>query len=108
MCAGELGASRGGDEGQIDAEDLVHHRKASLAHLISPAGMAGGGRRNSAKATATRVARARGGVRVSRERGGRGRLSPTELDGAARVRLNPMGSTVRWAQGAILSFHNSK
>jgi mRNA-degrading endonuclease toxin of MazEF toxin-antitoxin module len=60
MCAGELEASGVGDEDQIDSEDLVRRTTAKRTHLISPAEMAGGSRRNSATATVTRVARARG------------------------------------------------
>ena len=52
--AGVLGAKRGGDEEQIGAEDLKRRRTAVQMHPISPAAMAGVGRRNSAKTAATR------------------------------------------------------
>ena len=52
-----LGAKRGGDEEQIGAVDLKRRRTAVQTHPISPASMAGVGRRNSAKAAATRSSR---------------------------------------------------
>ena len=49
-----MGTSRGSGETQIGAVDLKRRRTAVQTHPILPAAMAGVGRRNSAKAAATR------------------------------------------------------
>ena len=63
-----MGTRRGSGETQIDAVDLNRHRVAVQMRHISPAAMAGIGRRKSAKAAATRESPELRGLGLARAR----------------------------------------